>query len=49
MGSMVAGLWHVGLIPILLPLIAARGLRIYLVTSLTVHFNAGKKNVRTEN
>ena len=33
----------------LLTIIVARGLRFYLVTSLTVHFNAGKKDVRTEN
>lgn len=45
--SIGAGLLHIGLIPFLLTVIVARGLRFYLVTSLTVHFNTGKQNVRT--
>ena len=46
--SIGAGLLHIGLIPFLITVIIARGLRFYLVTSLTVHFNTGKQNVRTE-
>ncbi len=46
--SMGAGLLHIGLIPFLVTVIIARGVRFYLVTSLTVYFNTGKKNVRRE-
>ena len=46
--SIGAGFLHIGLIPFLLTVIIARGLRFYLVTSLTVHFNTGKMDVRTE-
>ena len=46
--SMGAGLLHIGLIPFLVTVMIARGLRFYLVTSLTIHFDTGKKNVRRE-
>lgn len=41
--SMGAGLLHIGFVPFLLTVIVARGLRFYLVTSLTVRFNTGKQ------
>lgn len=48
MVSIGAGLVHIGLIPFLLTVIVARGLRFYLVTLITVHFNSGKQNVVSE-
>lgn len=43
--SIGAGLLHIGLIPFLVTVMIARGLRFYLVTSLAIHFDTGKQNV----